>query len=524
MAPALLACGRSLAVAPDFADAHMNLGIVLCDVGEWSRAVAVLAVAAAQRPHSTLTLANLGSALFRADRLEEASGVLRRALALEPGHVAALSNLALLEQAEFAHERAQRRLRRALASRWSIPVHSNLVMQLCYDPATTNDALFAEASRRWLSWHVGVYDPAYRGSADHRPLRIGWLSGDLHEHPVARNIVGLLEHRDRARFQAFVYSTGRRADAMTRRLRSLADGWRDVAGLDDNDVAKSIHDDRIDILVVLAGHTGGSRREIAFARPAALQVSFHDLTTSGLEQMDAWITDPILHPPDTMERFSERLLRLPCFYLYEPPVDAPPPSSRRGDVPPTFGSFNNTSKLSPALLRLWARILRAVPDARLLLKYQGRFADRGLREKVIRLFAECGVGAERLLFHSERSSRGDYLAMLSATDVALDTFPFNGSTTTFETLWMGVPVITLAGERFAGRVGASVLSQIGLQDLIADSPDAYVDMAVRLANNREYRQKLRASLRDRLRASPLCQPESHARDFEAALRGLWRGA
>ena len=321
-----------------------------------------------------------------------------------------------------------------------------------------------------------------------------------------------------------LYASVRAADAMTDRFRATADGWRDVLGVSDVDVVRQMRADRLDVLVVLAGHTGHNRLAVAAHRPAPIQVSFHDLATSGLKAMDAWITDPVLHPVTTGERFTERLVRLPCFYLHEPPADAPEP----GPVPAlaaghvTFGSCNNTSKHTPEVFALWAEVLKAVPGSRLLLKYLNRYASARLRRRIEGTFAGHGIDPGRIEFLTGDVGRRDQLAGLRRVDIALDPFPFNGSTTTFEELWMGVPVVTLAGERFLGRVGASVLHQIGLDDLVANDVESYVARAAGLAADPDRLASLRAGLRERVAASPLCDVDAHARSFESALRGLWR--
>jgi protein O-GlcNAc transferase len=258
---------------------------------------------------------------------------------------------------------------------------------------------------------------------------------------------------------------------------------------------------------------------------APVQVSFHDLTTSGLEAMDWWMTDAVLHPEGTRERFSERLWRLPHFYLHRPPDEAPEvgalPCEARGGV--TFVSCNNPAKLTPDVVRLWSRVLAAVPGSRLMLKYKDWFADEMLRRRFLGLFAREGIGPERLEMRGGDLGRFDQLALLNEADVALDPFPFNGSTTSFEALWMGVPVVTLAGERFVGRVGASVLAALKLDELVATDEAGYVARAVALAEDRARLALLRRTLRPTLAASPLCDAPGYTRIFEDALVAMAGG-
>ncbi len=515
---------RALAVRPTFVEAHANCGGALFELGEWKQAVGCYDRALAIRPDYADAHANRANALQLMGALDEAQPGYRRSLAFRPDLAEAHSNLASLDQAEGDLVTAIGRFRRALALKPAPWLHSNLLFCLSYDGRISGEAFFAEF-RRWEAEYTSPATPPALADPDpERRLKVGWTSADFRDHPVARNVIGILERRDRSRHEAVLYASVRAADAMTDRFRATADGWRDVLGVSDVDVVRQMRADRLDVLVVLAGHTGHNRLAVAAHRPAPIQVSFHDLATSGLKAMDAWITDPVLHPVTTGERFTERLVRLPCFYLHEPPADAPEP----GPVPAlaaghvTFGSCNNTSKHTPEVFALWAEVLKAVPGSRLLLKYLNRYASARLRRRIEGTFAGHGIDPGRIEFLTGDVGRRDQLAVLRRVDIALDPFPFNGSTTTFEALWMGVPVVTLAGERFLGRVGASVLHQIGLDDLVANDVESYVARAAGLAADPDRLASLRAGLRERVAASPLCDVDAHARSFESALRGLWR--
>ena len=517
---------RALAASPGLVEAHANCGSALSDLGRHVEAIGCYDRALALKPDYADAHANRGNALQLLGRLDEARPAYARAL--RPGLAEAHSNLASLDQAEGELSGAIVGFRRALALRPAPWVHSNLLFCLAYDGRIGDEAFFAEF-RRWEAAyaapvHATAPAPAPTDADSGRRLRIGWISADLRDHPVARNVIGLVEHRDRAEGDCILYSSTRTPDAMTDRFRAAADGWREVLGVADADVAGQMRADRLDLLIVLAGHTGHNRIGVAAHRPAAIQVSFHDLATSGLEAVDAWITDGVLHPPDTTERFTERLVRLPCFYLHEPPAEAPAPAPlpalAAGHV--TFGSCNNTSKHTPEVLALWAAVLKSVPGSRLLLKYLNRYASARLRQRVRDAFAAEGVDPGRLVFVTGQMPRRDQLAVLNRVDIALDPFPFNGSTTSFEALWMGVPVVSLAGTRFLGRVGASVLHQVGLDALVAADPVAYVARAAALAADLLALAELRAGLRARVAGSLLCDAPAHGRAFDAALRGLWR--
>jgi len=289
--------------------------------------------------------------------------------------------------------------------------------------------------------------------------------------------------------------------------------------LQDRAVADLIRADRIDILVVLAGHTYANRIGVAAQRVAPVQVSMHDLTTSGLDTIDWFLSDEALTPTGGDERFSEQVMRLPCFYLHMP-IEAEPPALP-GNRSLVFGSCNNPAKLNDRVLAVWSRILDLCPGSRLRLKYRDSFADPDLTRDIGRRFVANGISADRVAFDGRRTSRRSHLAFVSGFDIALDPFPFNGSTTTYEALWMGVPVVTLSGKRFVGRVGTAMLERVGLDDLIAADEDAYVEAAVALARDPDRRARLRTELRTQLLASPLLDASAHARTLEVAYRRMW---
>ena len=543
---------RALRVRPDYVEAWINLGNARVSSGDPEGARGAFQSALVLNPYSLEALTNLGALLLDLDKVESARFCHRRVVALAPGDAGGLGNLGLVAKAAGRIGEAIAWHRRALAIRRdagafnslgdalqargdgaaasgayrqavalgaSASWHSNLIFCLCYEAATTNDGMFA-ATRDWADRHApkGRRKPPRRAMSA-RP-KIGVLSSDLRDHPVGRNVLGLFEHHQRVDLHA--YAEVSRGDETTARFKAHAEGWVSTVGMSDEDVAERMRRDGIDLLIVLAGHTARNRPLVAAFGAAPVQVSFHDLTTSGLEAMDWWVTDAALHPEGTRERFSERLWRLPHFYLHRPPDEAPEvgglPCEERGGV--TFVSCNNPAKLTPEVVRLWSRVLAAVPGSRLMLKYVGWFSDPAVRGRFVRLFGENGVAPDRLDFRGRDLRRSDQLALLSEADVALDPFPFNGSTTSFEALWMGVPVVTLAGERFVGRVGASVLTALGQEALIATDEADYIQRAVALAEDRTRLALLRRTLRPTLAASPLCDAPGYTRIFEDALLGM----
>jgi predicted O-linked N-acetylglucosamine transferase (SPINDLY family) len=358
-----------------------------------------------------------------------------------------------------------------------------------------------------------------------RRLRIGYVSSDFVDHPIVRNLGPVLAHRNRERFEVVCYAETPRPDAETDRMRTVADRWRETVGHSDDEVAAQIAADGIDVLVCLASRLDKGRPLVAAYRAAPVQVSFHDPGTSGLTAMDYLIADPVLVPrrpvdPAQAERFSERVVRLPSFYIHAPlggPEVGALPAKTNGYV--TFGSFNNPAKVNDEVLAVWGEVLRAVPTARLRLKFKNWFGNEGLRERVRRGLGDTGARVE---FVGDEAGRAEHLSLYNDVDVALDPFPFTGSTTTFEALWMGVPVVTLAGSAMAGRWSASMLHALKLDALVAGTRAEYVTVASGLAGDLERLAGLRAGLRGRVAASALCNGPARARQVERLYRALWR--
>jgi predicted O-linked N-acetylglucosamine transferase (SPINDLY family) len=517
---------RALALAPDLGPAHVNLARVLFEQERYGEAEKHARRAVALQPDGPMELKILADVMVRRGRVGEGADLLNRALALRPDWVDALNSLASVHRLEGRPHQAIALYRRCMAIRPLESAARNLVLTHYYDAASDRDSL-AAAVAGWVGLHAGIVPlppPANDRDRDRR-LRVGYVSADFRNHPVAGNVGPVLTGHDRSAFEVFAYGLNPTGDSVTRTLSGAVDHWRMVAGLDDAALAGRIRADGIDILVILAGWTGDNRLRLAALRPAPLQVSWHDFGTSGLTGMDAWITDGIIHPPDqTGEAFCEELLRLPCFYLESVPPDAPevtlPPCL--AGRPVTFGSFNHPIKMTDATLALWAETLRAVPDSRLVLKYRDQFGETGLRHRFAERFAALGIAGERLVFLGQTQETRDHLAAYGMVDIALDTFPFNGSTTTWQALYMGVPVVSRAGSRFVGRVGLSLLTALGLDDLAAGSDRDFIAAAAALAADRDRLAALRAGMRGRVATSPLVDAPAYTRSVEAALRDLWR--
>lgn len=519
---------EAIRLNPDYAEAHLNLGNVLRPQGKLDEAVAAYRQAIRLLPRYAKAHTNLGVTLQEQGRLAEAVAVGRQAIALQPDLADSHSNLAVALWHQGKLDEAAAELRRAIALQ---PDHarafSSLLFCLQYDDRLTDD-LFAEHRSFGARFDRAAPERAtYASDCDPaRRLRIGYVSPDFRWHSVAFFIEPLFQEHDRSAVEVFCYADVTRPDGVTAHLRGMVDHWVDSAGLPDDALAERIRRDRIDILVDLTGHTATNRLLVFARKPAPIQVTWLGYPhTSGLSAMDYRLVDAVTDPPGEADAAAtETLLRLGgCFLCYGGvgggPEPTEPPCLSTAAV--TFGSFNNPAKLSGATYDAWAALLARLPQARLLLK-GSPFGDPDTRAMYLARFAERGVGADRLELMPRLPAPDVHLSIYNQVDIALDPFPYNGTTTTCEALWMGVPVVTLRGNRHAGRVGASLLTQVGLTEFIADSVEDYVATAVALAHDPTRLTALRGTLRPRMLASPLCDARAFARKMEAAFRLMWQ--
>jgi protein O-GlcNAc transferase len=519
---------RALELKPDYADAYNNLGNALTKQGKPDEAVAWLRRALELKPASAEAHNNLGNALLEQGRPDEAVACYRRALELKPGHTGAHNNLgeALTDQGK--PDEAVECYRRALELKpGNAEAHSNLLLALQYHAGATLSGL-AEAHAEYDRQHAEPLR-ADRGRPEnvrdpHRRLRVGFVSPDFGRHPVTYFLIRGLENLDRGQCETVCYSDRVIKDDLTARVRAAATIWKDVTGLGDKDLAETIHADRIDILFDLAGHTAGNRL-LAFARkPAPVQVTWIGYEgTTGLGAIDYLLADRYTIPAGKESSYREQVLRMPDSYVcYDPPTTSPEagplPAATNGYA--RFASFNNLAKITPHVVEVWAKVLGRVPQSRLLLKYRG-LGDESVRKRYLDLFAAFGVDGGRLEF-APPSNYAEYLAAYRQVDVALDPFPFGGGVTTCEALWMGVPVVTSPGETFASRHGLSHLANVGLTETVARDLDEYVELAVSLAGDLPRLAALRAGLRERMAASPLCDGKRFAANLMTLLRNIWQ--
>jgi predicted O-linked N-acetylglucosamine transferase (SPINDLY family) len=517
---------RALELKPDFTRAHNNLGNALNQQGKPDEAVACYRRALELKPDDAEVHINLGIALNDQGKPDEAVACCRRALELKPDFAVAHSNLGAAFKDQGKLDEAVACYQRALELKPDyVNAHSNLVYTQVFSPGYDAQTL-CEAHRRWNQQHaaplVKSIQPHLNDRSADRRLRVGYVSPDFRNHVVGQNLLPLLREHDHRRFEIFCYADVPRYDELTDRFRSYSDAWRNTVGLTDDKLAQCIREDRIDILVDLTLHMAHNRLLVFARKPAAVQVTFGGYPgTTGLATIDYRLTDPYLDPPDLYDHcYSEESIRLPdSFWCYDPLDSEPPvnvlPAAEKGYI--SFGCLNNFCKVNPPVLKLWARVLQTVDRSRLV-----TLAGEGVhRQHTLDLLAEEGVGRDRVTFVANQP-RQQYLRHYHGIDIGLDTVPYNGHTTSLDSLWMGVPVVTLVGPTVVGRAGLCQLMNLGLPELIASSPEQYVHLAAELAQDLSRLSELRATLRGRMQKCPLMDAPRFARNIEAAFRDMWQ--
>lgn len=526
------ALDHAVKAAPDMPEAHMNRGSVLMHLGRLDEAEASLRKALELKPDLRGAWITLGAVHLFASRLAESEEACRRALEVSPDDTDALVNLGICLQQQGRLQESVEVTRRVIEVRPEFAqAWSNLLLNQNYDDSIDARVLFRE--HQAFGEHFGPRrDRAFfadRALPGNRKLRVGYVSPDFRNHVVAMFFEAVLDAHDRSAFEIICYHSDNRADEVTDRLRASADLWRDIAAMDDDEAEALMLQDRLDVVVELAGHTSGNRLALIGRRVAPVQASWLGYpNTSGLPAMDWRITDARADPEGLADEIhTEKLHRLPeVFLAYRPRPEAPaivePPCVANGYV--TFGSFNNFAKISDSVIRLWGEILTALPDARLRMKTMS-LRDAEVQKALYARLERLGCDVDRVTLSGPVPGLANHLASLGQADIALDAYPYHGTTTTCECLWMGVPVVTLAGDRHASRVGVSLLSVVGAQDLISTSPEAYVEKAVALARDRAAIERWRRELRPRMQASPLTDHVRFAGHLEAAYRQMleqWR--
>ena len=484
---------KALAIKPDFAEAHINLGNVHSELGQPGEAVESHRKALAIEPESAMAHNNLANALKDLGKLEEAAASYRQALTLKP---------------DFAE------------------AHSNLIFPMSYDPGITSDEIFQQA-RQWDAKHGYKGEkPEYRNPPEpDRRLRIGLVSGDFRHHSVSYFLKTVVSEIDKEKLEIFAYATSSKEDDLTAQLKSIVAHWRNVTAISDKQLSEDIMADGIDILVDLSGHSAFNRLKVFSMKPAPIQVAWLGYSaTTGVDAFDYILCDQWVLPPEGEEHFIEKSWRLPGSYLcFSPPdvkVDVAA-SPVRSNSYITFGCFNHLTKMTDPVVSCWAKILHKVPDSRLFLK-AGQLNDVAVQKEVLSRFSSHGVFSDVLFLKGYSPDKSTHFAAYNQVDISLDPFPYAGTTTSFEALWMGTPLLTLQGDRFISRVGESILNNVGLGEWIGATPQDYVDKAIAFASDLQGLSVLREGMRDRLMASCLCDAPGFTRNLEEAFRGMWR--
>lgn len=516
---------KALQLSPSNVDALRHLGVLYQNLGRFPEALELYQKILAIQPSDAAALNNSGVVLQRFGNTEQAIAAYQQFLRYYPNNAAVCSNLGTALQDCGRIDEALVSLRRAIRLDPNmLAANSALLIILQYHPNYDARAIYEE-SRRWNDTVVKrLAQPFTSHANDRNPdrrLRIGYFSPDLRDHSVGRFMEPILANHDRGNFEIFCYAQNP-PDIFTNKLQHHPATWRFVMAHSDSDLANLIRQDKIDILIDLAMHTHGGRPLVFARKPAPVQAIYLAYAgTTGLTAIDYRLSDPYLDPPGTDESvYSEKTLRLPqTYWCYESPPDAPPPgplaASTNGYI--TFGCLNNYAKINDAVLEAWATLLAFVPHSHLLL-----FCPQGdHRPRVLAILTRHGVSADRIEFFT----RGPYLQYFQAyhrIDIALDSFPYCGGTTTCDALWMGVPVITLSGNKPVARAGASILANAGLSNLVANSTQDYLRIAADLAADLPRLADLRRTLRSQMQSSPLMNTPTFTRQLESAYRQMWQ--
>jgi len=552
---------KALALSPNDAQLLYNLGTVLLESGDLPAAAEVLRKVLLQQPRHRDAANSLAHVFIARNQLDDAEVTLRKALQHHPRDAELHSNLgAVLKNSGFV-DRAAECFEKALSINPQLPTYTNYAATLSdqgkftesiaayreglhrrqHDPSgysnmlltlnymsDTEPEVMLKEHRGWIKTLGNRIPQITRHDImrdANKRLRIGYVSADFRTHSVASYVEPLLAAHPRENTQLYCYASVPRPDETTQRLKSLADHWRDTHTFSPQQLAKQIISDHIDILVDLAGHTAHNQLPAFALKPAPVQVTYLGYpNTTGLDTMDYRLTDSVADPQGAEDFYSEELVRLPgCFLCYQPPAGAPdvapPPATATGLI--TFGSFNNLSKMNPDVIALWSEILKAVPGSRMLLKNPA-LTDPARQVHYLTLFEKYGIQRDRIELKGHTPTREAHLAVYADIDVALDTFPYNGTTTTCEALYMGVPVVTLSGDVLRSRVGESLLKAVHKAEWVAANPETYVAIAAAMSTDAQKLADIRRQLREQLLASTLCDAETFTRNLEEAYRFMWR--
>jgi len=530
-AEAVNAHATAIRLKPTLAQAHAHIGVALRELGQYDPSIGALQEALRLKPDDAQTHNQYALVLNAAGRNTEAVAAAREALRLDPDYTWALNVLGFALQASGRHDEAIGVYQTALKSApyYSI-VHDNLVYCHMFQPSATL-ASVKEHHVRWARQHADRYKSEWGNWRNdphpERPLVLGFVSPDFRRHPVGEFLVRSFEELNRQGWRTICYANQvvSEQDHLTRRFRAAAGTWRVVNKMNDQDLAAQIREDQVDILFETTGHMANNRLLLFARKPAPIQITWAGwMATTGLDAIDYIIGDRYQTPPGCEHGYTERIIRMPhSFICYDPPPYAPPvapaPFHKNGYI--TFGCYNVGVKIVRETVVGWAAVLRRLPTAKMILK--GReYNDLHMREKLLKWFAEDGVEAKRIEFRGG-TGHVEHLASYGDIDIQLDPYPFTGSTTTLESLWMGVPVVTRIGETFPSRHSSSYLSTVGLSELVTDNVESFAEAAARLVTDPERLAAIRHGLRERMQASPMCNQVGFVEALGRELREAWRG-
>ena len=504
-----------------------QLSLIALRKREYVNAEALLKKLIKLEPDNALYHCDLGAVLQEDNRPDDAIAALNKAIALQPDYADAYLNracaLTITGQIDNAIADYQSALKINPEAKQA---RANMAYTMNFSPSLNEKEIFEVHKTHARSIELENRKSKFANTPDsNRKLRIGYLSSDFRRHSVSYFVEPVLEHHDKNNFEIFAYYNHDINDSVTEHFKEICDRWRSIGFLSDQAVVRQIKKDKVDILIDLNGYTGNNRLGVLAMKPAPIQCEWLGYpNTTGLNAMDYWICDETVNPPGLTENFySESLLRLPdCFLCFKKPEYAPEPVTspyvENGYI--TFGSFNNYAKVSQQTLQIWADILVAAPDSHLILK-SACLGNPARKRVLFDFFKSRGIEETRLNFYGYEDSRSNHIEMYSMMDIALDTFPYNGTTTSCEAMWMGVPVISLAGNSHRSRVGKSLLECVGLGELVAESTEQYIDIAVKLAKDTQKLSGYRSGLRGRLGESTLTDGERFTAALESAYRTIW---
>ncbi|MEN8134471.1 MAG: tetratricopeptide repeat protein [Thermodesulfobacteriota bacterium] len=519
---------KALAINKNYLRAWNKLGIIFYELGRHEDIVTCFKRAIEINSLDPNLHSNLAYALINTGRLQEAENSCKKALDLNKDYAPAYRNLGAICEKMGAANDAVSFYRQSLALDPEHNTHSSILFDLNYVPTVSQEEIYLE-SLRWNELYAPTTltdeQSLENDREEGRRLKIGYLSPDFCDHSVSYFIEPVLRYHNRENIKVYCYANVEKTDVVTQRLRDAADEWHDIWGMEDTKVIDLIKENEIDILVDLAGHSKGNRLLVFAQRPAKVQITWLGYpNTTGLKALDYRLTDAIADPPGEADKLhSEKLIRMKNGFLcYQPEATAPEvrpaPCIKKGYI--TFGSFNNMSKISTEVVRLWAEILNSVTNSRLLLK-SSIFANLESKVRYIKMFEAYGIVANRIEILGRLPKKEAHLDLYRKIDIGLDPFPYNGTTTTFEALWMGVPVVTMLGDRHSGRVGASIMNHTGLKELVAESWVEYKNLTVSLAHNIDKLTELRGSIREKLQQSSLMDSQQFTKTLEGIYKEIY---